>query len=248
MKRLKLLIKNVLESLQFKNYELIGSFVDKNLKFYNDIDSQEFINIEHKNKNTYKEVSNILRNKIINTSNLNNVFFTDFKFGHWKGFPIHWSMEDIKNGFIQIENNIFTFKECLQMKSTIKVDYVLIVTNDIIEVTYNYYFIFSNFSTTPFTEKTLKKNYKMSLFKEIDEKNYYKAYKYLYKLNQNKKFAKPINKIGNLIKKKSQKEALDLIKNQISDKKYNSLVRKLKLESVNYEYIENYFKNILNEE
>lgn len=248
MKRLKLLIKNVLESLKFNQYEIIGSFIDKNLKFYNDIDSQEFIKIDKKTKNIYKDISNILRSKIINTSNLKNVYFSDFKLGNWKGVPIHWSMEDIENGYIQIEDTYYDFDECIQMKSTIKVDFVLILNSDILEVTYNYYFEFPSFSTTPYTEKTLKKNYKISLFNELDDQHYYKAYKYLYKLNQNKKFANPINKIGNIIKKKSQMDALDLIKNQISDKTYNSLVKKLKLESDNSEYIEKYFKNILNEE
>lgn len=228
----------VLEKLQFKKYQIIGSLVDKNLLINNDVDSQEFI----KTNKSYNYIANQLSKKIQNVSKMKNVYFTDFKCGEWKGHSIHWSLDDIKNKYRQIEDDYYSLDVVLHQISTIKVDFVIITKNDIFEISYNYYFDFPKNSTYNFFENNLIKVYKMKMFDEIDNQNYYKAYKYFYKLNP--KLYKPINNISQMLKTNSRYNALMLIKDRITKNQYKSIYKKFNLRSFDKQ-INNYFKKIM---
>jgi hypothetical protein len=172
-------LKDLLRVVKYRNIEIIGSMTDDRLKYYSDIDTEEFI----KTDMTYNEILNFFRNIFKEAREIPNVFLTDFKAGVYSGKALKWNYQDMMNGYKYFENDLkITFQEALTQESTIKLDLIALIEGEFIEITVNYYFDFSN------RGKTYSKLGDKLLFRHIlydrrildEEGKKYKALKRLY--------------------------------------------------------------------
>lgn len=125
--------------MSFGNIEIIGSMSDEKLKYYNDIDTQEYINIS--DKNSENDIYNKFVQKLQNIKNSNIYFMTDFKCGKMKaGIPVRWNILEIERGYKIIEDKMYYFKNGFIQINTVKVDFIFFENNDIQELSINYYF------------------------------------------------------------------------------------------------------------
>lgn len=178
--------KKVLKILSITEYDLIGSSIDNNIKYKSDVDAQEFINLNNNDIETYNKILLHFQNIFKSFEDNNNIYIIDFKCGVLSGnYPIRWNKQNIKDGFIIIEDIKINFIDCLQEQSIIKIDIIAIEKDNLFhDITYNYYFKFKKFDTNPrnmsFDEITNSlildvKNYR-------NEGKYYKSLKRLYSL------------------------------------------------------------------
>jgi hypothetical protein len=178
--------KKVLKLLSINEYDIIGSSIDNNIKYKSDVDAQEFINYKKDDLEIYNDILKHFQYIFESNIDNNNVYIIDFKCGVNPGnVPIRWNNEDIMNGYKIIEDNKINFIDCLQEKSIIKIDLIVVEQDGLFhDITYNYYFKFKNFSTNP-RQFTLQEIINSLI---IDVKNYqnqnklYKSLKRLYSL------------------------------------------------------------------
>lgn len=169
----------ILKLLSINEYSIIGSKDDPNINdnVISDIDTQEI------SFTTYDDVLKHFQNiyKILKKSK--NIIITDFKSGynHLTDLPYRWTYKTIMNGYqYDTENNKIDFIETLKNKSIIKIDTIIYINKEFIELTMNYYFTFPN-------NKTYKNKSKNDIAKELikdikeykKDGNYYKALKRL---------------------------------------------------------------------
>lgn len=158
-------------------YRIIGSSNIKNILYNSDYDlethfkSKNSDNIPTKLYEHFKKTfSSAIKNK--------NVFITDFKCGEYNGEPIRWNKETIKRGYQIINNEKFTFQDCLMMKSTIKLDVIYLLNGSFIECSDNYYIKIGNKTNFhPIDRESIIESINNDRKDQISEQNYYKALK-----------------------------------------------------------------------
>jgi hypothetical protein len=129
----------LLKIMSFGNIEIIGSMSDEKLKYYNDIDTQEYINITE--KNTEKDIYKDFLKKLNQITKSDMYFMTDFKCGIMRaGVPVRWNISEIFRGYKIIENHKYFFKNGFIQINTVKVDFIFFENGDIQELSINYYF------------------------------------------------------------------------------------------------------------
>lgn len=178
--------KKILKLLTINEYRIIGSAGDKYIKYKSDVDAQEIIKLDERDEDTYNNILHFFQ-KIFN-DNINNdkIWITDFKCGIQNGgVPIRWNIQDINNGYQIIEDRKIEFITTLQQQSIIKIDLIILdVDNLYHDISYNYYFLFKNFSTNP-RINTIQE-LKTSLINDIKdlrkENRHFKSLKRLYSL------------------------------------------------------------------
>jgi hypothetical protein len=170
-------IKSTLKLMKYNSIDIIGSSSDTELKYFSDIDTEEFI----KTKKTYEQILKFFQNKYTEAIKTPNIWVTDFKAGYYSGQPIKWSYEQIMKGERWIDDRRIKFVDTLVQQSIIKMDIVLILNDEFIELSTNYYFDFSNRNKT--FDKIDKKNSEQKLlydYRKLKETNFYKSLKRLY--------------------------------------------------------------------
>lgn len=187
-------IRKVFDTLTITGeYRVIGSASLEAIKYNSDYDLEEFIN----NKSGDDKLTKIYRHfkkKFKYCKENKNYFITDFKCGIDKdGEPLRWDYDAMMEG---INKNI-TFQQALLMKSTIKMDMIVLVNKIFTEFSENYYFKFGD--NTNFYEDDTK-NIELGIEKSFDE--------YLYKQN----FWKALKRLFSLLLKDQKKNKPKLLK------------------------------------
>jgi hypothetical protein len=143
--------KKILKILSINEYKLIGTGGDDKIIYKSDIDAQEKVNLSSRDEDTYNYILKFFQNIFNENYKNKNVFITDFKCGIQAGnIPIRWNIKDINNGYKIIEDRKIEFITTLQQQSIIKIDIILLDTDKLYhDISYNYYFLFKNFSTNP---------------------------------------------------------------------------------------------------
>ena len=217
-------INKLLTILSISEYKIIGSKADPNIndEVISDIDTQDI----EKEKIDKNDILKHFQDVFKTLKNSSNIIITDFKCGYNTQMerPYRWNYKDIMRGYqYDEENNKIYFIDELKKYSIIKIDIIIYINNDILELTMNYYFK-GNYNKKSKNEiiKELKED-----IKELkNEGNYYKALKRFNSLNKikekkNKKLLDIINsEYGIMAKDKSRLETLlYLMKNH--PKKFN---------------------------
>ena len=114
----------------------------------------------------------------------------------FRGQPVRWVKHSVKQGYQTIDGIRLEFIDCLQQKSTIKIDIIALVNGIFTEFSINYYLVFFNgFSTMPITGNKLSDIFIMEFQKYLKLKKYFKALKRLYsyfKAMKNKPYQKKL--------------------------------------------------------
>ena len=179
----KMNLSKVLDLISINNNdsEIIGSFNDKSLKYWSDIDAQEKV-LHMSGKSFVSHIQNIV--KEINREH--SIYFVDFKMGKFEGDSIHLNKKEILKGEKKLESKKepISMLELLLEKSIIKLDVSAFVPKykRFIDFSINYYFLGKNLNTTPDFNFELTVIFKSDFFKKIESGNFMKALKRLYKL------------------------------------------------------------------
>lgn len=225
--------QKVFDVLEYNEVDIIGSANDTNLKYFADIDTQEFI----KTKKTYSEILSFFQEKYTNLIEMKNVYVTDFKAGFYSGKPLKWNYTDLMNGYKTITEHIhIDFEEALTQKSIIKIDIIIDLNEQLIEMSTNYYFDFKGRNTT--TPIGIDNPIKKLLYdyKEQKNVNFYRALKRLYSYyqfiddepNQNKLLKIFNSGIGYINKQLSGLKTIQLLVKNDNKPKKDRLMKEVK--------------------
>ena len=192
-------LKEIFDIVKFVHVDIIGSKADTQLKYFSDIDLEEFV----KTDKTHDQILKYFQHKFKEVRKTPNLYITDMKSGFYSGKPIKWTYEDIMNGYKYFDNDLkITFQETLTQDSIIKLDLIAFLDGEYIEITTNYYFDFKNKGKTfkELSDDEIKRKllYDARLLKA--ESNVYKSLKRLYSYYQivnNKKGQEKLIKLFN---------------------------------------------------
>ncbi|MHA2039979.1 MAG: hypothetical protein ACW98X_26505 [Promethearchaeota archaeon] len=210
-------LNDVIQLLKIDQIEMIGSKSDPNLKYFSDVDFQDF----YRTKNSYNKIREFFIAKFEEANSNPNIFITDFKSGMYSGTPLRWCYDELKQGFKVIDNFItIKFIDTLTQQSIIKLDLVVFWNNRFVEMTNNYYFDFIDKNRTykPLTNDGQSQKLLYS-YRTTKPTNFYKSLKLLYsyyKHIDNKDMQKILvdlfnSDIGNLNKQLSSLKTIVLL-------------------------------------
>jgi len=187
-------IKDVFDTLTITgNYQIIGSASLDRILYNSDYDLQEFIN-DKSNDNILNKIYKHYKEKFKFCKKDKRYFITDFKCGiGTDGEPLRWDYKKMMSGI----NDGITFQEALLMKSTIKMDMIVLIDKIYTEFSENYYFKLGKDSNY-YKDET--KNPDVGIRKSLDE--------YLYTHN----FWKALKRLFSLLLKDKKKNKTKLIK------------------------------------
>jgi len=162
---------------------IVGSASFKEIEYSADYDLMEYVKFG-RTVEMYDMVLTLFREKFRTAYESKNIWLTDFKCGVLAGGkPIRWKREDIDRGFQIIEDIKIYFVDCLQEKSTIKLDAIVLIDGLFHEFSEIYFITFGDYKTYE-PEYTKVKNIETALFKDVkhylDDGNYLKALKRLF--------------------------------------------------------------------
>lgn len=129
-------------------YEVVGSGSIREVEYADDYDLMEYVDCK-RNEDAYNAVLEVFQQKYRQAERAKDIYITDFKCGRYKGQPIRWNKESIKNGYKWIEDEKKYFIDCLQEESTIKMDVVVYIDGRFTEFSEMYFLTFGRFSTYP---------------------------------------------------------------------------------------------------
>ena len=136
-------IQSIFKVLSVNNKpQLIGSAKLKNHRHRTDFDLQEFAKFTNP-----KGCIDAIRSIFSYCETQSNLFITDFKCGLLDKKPIRWNKNNIRTGRQTIQGKSISLTECLNQKSTIKMDLIVLFNNVYIEFSMNYYFTIGKFKT-----------------------------------------------------------------------------------------------------
>jgi hypothetical protein len=192
-------LKEIFNIVKFVHVDIIGSKADTDLRYFSDIDLQEFV----KTDKSYDQILKFFQQKFKQVRQTPNLYITDMKAGYYSGRPLKWRYEDIMNGYKYFDNDLkITFHEALTQDSIIKLDLVAFLDDEYIEVTTNYYFDFEDRQKTfrDLSDEDVKRKllYDSRILKA--ESDIYKSLKRLYsyyELSGNKKGKQKLIKLFN---------------------------------------------------
>jgi len=184
-------------------YSIIGSAGLKSIKYVSDYDLDELY--KNTNKNIEDKIYQWFKDKFETAEKDPNIFITDFKCGmDSNGEPLRWDKKDMKKGYkIMEDGRKITFQECLNIKTTTKLDMIVLIDGVFTEFSENYFFKFGENKGNFFPEESDPNNIAVSIKHSFDEymyveRNYFKALKrsFAYKRIVNeKKYKKQLIKL-----------------------------------------------------
>lgn len=179
--------QDFLNAITYKQTRTIGSFGDARVLYKTDIDLQEVIKLNYATDapGVLDDLHTFFINIFDYCENNPRCIITDFKAGRFgANVPVRWTGADVRRGYIDIDTlSRKMFRDMLQMRSIIKIDFILRDSRDVLqEVSKNFYIIFKNANTTP--SEMLYENMRVSLLRDYQKYkasgDTYKAYKRLY--------------------------------------------------------------------
>lgn len=190
-------VKNIFNFLSIAGeYRVIGSASLKKIKYFSDYDLDELFEEDRTNDTIYTKIYKSFKKKFVDARKNPNLFITDFKCGlNSDGEPLRWSYDDMMKGYKIMENRRkITFEECIDIKTTIKLDLVALIDGLYTEFSENYYFKIGENGGNFFLHDIDKEHLLNELKHSYDEymyveQNYLKALKrtFAYKELKNKK-------------------------------------------------------------
>ena len=166
-----------------RKYTVVGSASLKNIRFISDYDLNEIFECNLKESDCLDKIYTLFRDKFITAKSNPNWFIIDFKCGEDSNAePLRWDFNDIKKGYKLLENgNKINFKECILMKSVMKLDMIAMIDGLYHEFSDNYYIKIgekSNFFQHDIEPDHVLNNLKHDFsFYFYSQKNYFKALK-----------------------------------------------------------------------
>jgi len=162
---------------------IVGSASLKEVEYSADYDLMENISFEREPE-IYELILTLFREKFKTAYKSKNIWITDFKCGVLAGGkPIRWDRQSIAKGYQIIEDVKIYFVDCLQEKSSIKLDVISLIDGLFHEFSELYFLTFGDYKTYE-PVYTKKKNIETSLLidvKKYQEKgNYMKTLKRLF--------------------------------------------------------------------
>ena len=173
-------ITDVFDTLTINGeYQIIGSASLEKIKYNSDYDLQEFIK-DKSGDDILTKIYKHFKDKFKFCMKNKNYFIPDFKCGiGLDGEPLRWDYKAMMKGI----NNGITFQQALLMKSTIKMDMIVLIDKIYTEFSENYYFKLGKDSNY-YKDET--KNPKTSIEKSLNEylytHNFWKALKRLFSI------------------------------------------------------------------
>ena len=128
------------------NYNVVGSASIKEIEYADDYDLNEMVRCK-KSKDTYTAILDTFREKYKIALKSDNIYITDFKCGERKSVPIRWNKQTIKQGWQMLEDTKIYFTDCLQQKSTIKLDIIVYENKTFVEYSEMYLLSVGDFET-----------------------------------------------------------------------------------------------------
>lgn len=190
-------IKNIIDIVKFKDVNIIGSAADFNLKYFSDLDLQEKVS-------GYNNIDFLVRwfqRTIKKLKNHKDVYFQELKAGVLNNQPIKWTYKEVQQGFKIINDEEFPLKKIFNQQSIIKMDFIIFQSNTFIEVSINYYFIFTGGNQTfSALGKEEIANALLFEYNKLKGEDFYKALKRLYsfyKLTDDKKVLVDMRRLFN---------------------------------------------------
>lgn len=211
------------------NITLIGSSINKKLKYKTDYDCQEII--ENLNKN---EAYNRFKKMFKEVKKFNYIYITDFKSGLHNTIPLRWGYDEIMKGFQMIDNKPIYFVDTLNnnLNNIIKIDLLVFdeSTKTFLEFSCNYYVAqIQNDDIVKSLILDVRKYYfdgkYMKLLKRIYSYNLLKNHK-----NTSKKLESIFNSKAGLLNQLYHKVNLimDAIKFNVKKYQINQVIKELK--------------------
>jgi hypothetical protein len=199
--------KKVINLMQFKQAEKIGSSAIKELTYSSDIDLQEIIYTNE----SYNDILHKFQNKFKQAKADKNLYIMDFKCGVLAGnYPIRWNYDTIMQGYQFLNGQKKLFITCLQQESIIKMDVIALIDGVYTEFSNNYYFEFPDTKTRAYLGNDISAYLLNDYYELIEENNRFKAlkrvfayYRYNNKTNEVKEliryFNSPVGKFNHQI-------------------------------------------------
>ena len=161
-----------LMSLESK-VNIVGSAKIKRSIYYSDYDNFETVRGKSINLiyNHFRSVFEIIKAT-------NNTVITDFKLGEFRGNPLRWDYEDIKNR----SNNGISFDDAIKQKGIIKMDIVALLNNRFIEISEVYNIFLDGESNSDYSIDNIRKEIEQDFNKQVNDGNFMKALKRMYSL------------------------------------------------------------------
>lgn len=120
------------------NIQLIGANAIPEIKYATDYDFQEIKII--KSIQDYNKILIKFQNIFEKAKNNKNIFITDMKAGSFNSIPVRWNYADIMNGFKFIDTKLILFTNTLNNKDKVKIDLIVYMKGEYVEISCNYYF------------------------------------------------------------------------------------------------------------
>ena len=177
---------NVFHTLSIYHHQshLIGSSGVRNMLYVNDYD----LNENFKTNDTDEVLNELYKDfmQIYKKAKRGEFYIMDFKNGKdTDGNAIRWDYDDMKKGYKVVKGRTYTFKECLLMDATIKIDIVYLLNNIFTDITNNYFISIGKKKIIPeMNVKILIKQLKNDYEEFTKEGNYIKALKRLFSIEK----------------------------------------------------------------
>lgn len=168
-------------------YKVLGSASLSSTLYINDYDIHDYF--KSKSSSAFHRITQHFKDLFEKTYNSSNKWIIDFKCGFDESYPqdddrykLRWSYEDIKKGYKILGNGRKkSFQECILDKIVMKIDYVLLLNGQFIDMSEIY-----NISIKGKNNSSKDINIEQELKREIEkykyEGNYFKALKREYSL------------------------------------------------------------------
>jgi hypothetical protein len=163
-------------------YKILGSASLSSTLYINDYDLHDFF--KSNSSSAFHRITQHFKDLFQKTYDSSNKWITDFKCGFDDSYPedddrykLRWSREDIKKGYKILGNGRRkTFQECILDKTTMKIDYVLLLNGQFIEIS-DIYDIRIKGQSNSSKKKNIEQELKYEINKYKSEGNLFKALK-----------------------------------------------------------------------
>ena len=171
-----------------RKYKIIGSSALKNNRYFNDYDIDDYF--QNKNKDALTKITTHFKNLFKETSKNSNAWIIDFKCGidpnynkDEDGYKLRWTKKDIMNGYkILKDGQKKYFRDCILDKSMFKLDYILLLNGQFVEISEKYIIKIGN-ENNIIPSRDIKEELKNEI-KKYKSENKFKALKREFSLLQ----------------------------------------------------------------
>lgn len=187
-------MEDIINFLKIGKINVIGSYTDKNRRYYSDIDIDDLISTD------IQTFFSMLKYKLKTIINDPNFYFIESKAGMYGGKPIKWTLDEILDGYRYIDNKKVDLLGTLFNASNVKIDLIILdKNNNLLPVTVSYKFKDNLTNTQTGYASTLY----LEAQRNVKQGNEYEAYKKLYLYYKDKGDMKHMNDMLDVLNSKT---------------------------------------------